>query len=139
MKEANETNVILIENDAAELNMMKHAMESVDESIQCISFLYADEVMPALTRELKHIPDYIFLDVEMPRKSIADLLAELCPLKAEHPSKIVVFGPVMPKRVAYAYRVMGANYAFQKPSTSSGYREIFARILGKEHPVTPYT
>lgn len=131
------TNVILLENNAAELDLMKHAIAEVNPSIHCISFRYADEVMPALNDELKNFPDYIFLDVEMSRKSITDLFAELCPLKAVHPSKIVVFGPVMPKRVAYAYRVMGANYAFQKPSTLSGYREIFSRILGKEHYAIP--
>ncbi len=133
------TNVILLENDAAELDMMKHAMQEVDSSIHCISLRYADEVMPALTHELKHFPDYIFMDVEMPRKNVTDLLAELCPMKAIHPSKIVVFAPVMPKRVAYFYRVMGANYAFQKPATKDGYREIFSRILDKESYATPYT
>lgn len=130
--EASWTNVMLVERDAVELDKMKYALDELEGSIHCISFVYSDEVMPALTNELKHIPDFIFIDVEMPRKSITDLLAELCQLKIVHPCKIIVFGTVMPKRVAYAYRVMGANYAFQKPVTKEGYREIFARILGKE-------
>lgn len=125
--------VVLIENDQHELDLMKNAIEEVDSTLQCMSFVYADEVVPALTNELKHFPDYIFLDVDMPRKNVTDLLGELCPLKATHQCKIVVFAPVMPKRVAYAYRVMGANYAFQKPATRDGYREIFMRILGKEN------
>jgi hypothetical protein len=97
--------------------------------------------MPALADELKNFPKYIFLDVDMPRKNVSDLLKELCPMKALHMCKIVVFGPVMPKRVAYAYRVMGANYAFQKPATQVGYREIFSRILGTDDyiPISNYT
>lgn len=136
MMEMSWTNVMLVERDAVELDKMKYALEEMDEPVHCMSFMYADEVMPALTNELKHIPDFIFIDVEMPRKSITDLLAELCPLKIVHPCKIIVFGTVMPRRVAYAYRVMGANYAFQKPVTKEGYREIFSRILGKEIPTT---
>jgi two-component SAPR family response regulator len=128
--------VLLIENDHHELNLMRHAIGEVDSTLRCMSFVYADEVVPALTNEMKHFPDYIFLDVDMPRKNVTDLLAELCPMKAVHQCKIAVFAPVMPKRVAYAYRVMGANYAFQKPATREGYREIFSRILGKETYVT---
>jgi DNA-binding NtrC family response regulator len=128
--------VVLIENDHHELDLMKQAIEEVDSKLLCMSFVYADEVVPALANEMKHFPDYIFLDVDMPRKNVTDLLNELCPMKAIHSCKIVVFGPVMPKRVAYAYRVMGANYAFQKPSTKDGYREIFSRILGKENYMT---
>lgn len=123
---------MLIENDHQELDMMKHALTEVDPSTQCLSLVYGDEVMPAISNELRHIPDYIFLDVDMPRKSVSDLLGELCPLKAFHTCKIVVFAPVMPKRVAYAYRIMGANYAFQKPFSKEGYREIFSRIIQKE-------
>ena len=128
--------IVLIENDHQELDMMKQALEEVDKTYHCFSFVYADEVMPALVDELKNFPEYIFLDVDMPRKNVSDLLNELCPMKAVHMCKIVVFGPVMPKRVAYAYRVMGANYAFQKPASRDGYREIFARILTKEKHTT---
>lgn len=120
---------MLIENDHRELDMMKHALEEVDPSTHCLSLVYGDEVMPAIANELRHMPDYIFLDVDMPRKNVSDLLTELCPLKVSHPCKIAVFAPVMPKRVAYAYRVMGANYAFQKPVNKEGYRKIFSRIL----------
>lgn len=129
----------MIENNPLELDMMKQAMEEIDPSIHCISLRFAEEVIPAVTNELKHFPDYIFVDVEMSRKNITDLLATLCPMKALNSGKIVVFGPVMPKRVAYAYRVMGANYAFQKPATQSGYREIFSRILGKERSTIHWT
>lgn len=122
-------NVILIENDHHELDRMKHAIKEFDDSIRCISFVYPDEVMPALENELSHMPDYIFMDVDMPRKNVNNLLAELCPLKESNNTRIAVFAPVMPKRVAYAYRVMGASYAFQKPATTDGYREIFSRIL----------
>lgn len=127
-------NVMLIQNDHHELDRMKHAMKEIDESIHCMSFLYPDEVMPALENELKHMPDYIFMDVDMPRKSVSSLLSELCPLKESNHTRIAVFAPVMPKRVAYAYRVMGASYAFQKPTTTDGYREIFSRILLKDSP-----
>lgn len=132
-----EKTVMLIENDHQELDRMKHALEEVDPSTHCLSMLYADERIPALKNELKQLPDFIFLDVDMPGKNVSDLLNELCPLKATNNCRIAVFAPVMPRRVAYAYRVMGANYAFQKPTTGNGYREIFSRILQKENSSIP--
>lgn len=128
--------VVLIEKDHDELDVMKHAIGEIDSTLQCMSFAYADGVVPALTNAVKPFPEYIFLDVDMPRKSVTDLLAGLYPMKAAYDCKIVVFASVMPKRVAYVYRVMGASYAFQKPATREGYREIFLRILGKENDVT---
>ncbi|HET9053334.1 MAG TPA: hypothetical protein VFM90_04130, partial [Cyclobacteriaceae bacterium] len=89
--------VVLIENDYDELDTMKQAMEEVDSALRCMSFVYADEVVPVLTSGINYFPDYIFLDVDMPRKNVSDLLAELCPMKATHPCKIIVFAPVMPK------------------------------------------
>ena len=124
-----EKTVMFIENDYHKLNMMKDALGEVDPSTHCLSLVYGDEVMPAIARELRQMPDYIFLDVDMPRKSVSDLLSELSPLKATYNCKIAVFAPIMPRRVAYAYRLMGANYAFQKPVSKEGYREIFSRIL----------
>jgi two-component SAPR family response regulator len=131
--------IVLIENNQHELDLMKHAIEEIDSSLHCLSFVYADEVIPALTDDLESFPHYIFLDVDLPRKNVSDLLSELCPMKVNHACKIVVFAPMMPKRIAYAYRVMGANYAFQKPVTREGYREIFSRILNKENYTTPST
>ena len=52
--------VVIIDDDSDDLEIMKEALSHVDSSLLCISFVYPDEAIRLLARELILLPDYIF-------------------------------------------------------------------------------
>ena len=59
--------IIVIDDDADDLELMKDAIAEVDSSLVCISFIYADEALQLLAKGQIIQPDYIFVDINMPR------------------------------------------------------------------------
>jgi CheY-like chemotaxis protein len=69
--------VFLIDDDPEDLQFMRDALNRVDSSILCVSFVYPDEAIKLLTKELIVLPDYIFLDMNMPKITGEDCLRHL--------------------------------------------------------------
>lgn len=127
MKAAN--TVVLIDTDRNNLSRVEGAIKSIDPNLMCISFVFADEALAVMDHELKHIPKFIVIDLNLSRMSGAECLARLRTQRIYDNSRIVVFSVVMPPIVADTFKSMGANYAFQKPLSDAGYREVLSEVL----------
>lgn len=61
--------IVIIDDDSDDLDTMKEALRQIDPLILCISFLYPEEALRLLSKELILLPDYIFVDINMPKIS----------------------------------------------------------------------
>jgi CheY-like chemotaxis protein len=121
--------VFLIDDDAEDLQFMRDALSRVDSTILCVSFLYADEAIKLLAKELIVLPDYIFVDMNMPKITGEDCLRHLRTSDKFLTTPIVIYSTSMPKEVSEKLLKAGASYTFVKPNTEKEYAVILEGII----------
>jgi CheY-like chemotaxis protein len=121
--------VVLIDDDSDDLEIMKDALTQVDASLLCISFVYPDEAIRLLSKELILLPDFIFIDINIPRISGPECLSRLREIHEFKEVPIIMYSTSMPERVAQSLRKNGANFTFQKPFEFNDYVRILERII----------
>ena len=59
--------ILIIDDDADEIYLFCHAVSEIDKTIQCVTARTGEEAFELLRKNLLRKPDYIFLDLNMPR------------------------------------------------------------------------
>ncbi|HYC86787.1 MAG TPA: response regulator [Chryseosolibacter sp.] len=122
--------VVLIDDDQEDLDIMKRAIEAVDPSLACLSFVYPAEALRLLqSKELVVQPDFVFIDINMPVITGDKCLKALRKDKDFDDIIITLYSTSMPETVAEALKAAGANYVFEKPVRLRGYVEILTNIM----------
>jgi CheY-like chemotaxis protein len=123
--------IVLIDDDADDLEILREAISQIEPSAHCISFIYPDEAIRVICNELIVTPDFIFTDINMPRMA-GDKCINILRNNREFDSTIItVLSTTIPTDVAEALTNMGANYAFEKPSNMNTYYEMLSMILNQ--------
>lgn len=121
--------VFVIDDDPDDLQFMRDALNRVDSSILYVGFLYPEEAIELLTKELAVMPDYIFIDMNMPKMTGEDCLFRLRKDNKFSTTPIVLYSTSMPKEVSENLLKAGANYTFGKPNTENGYQVVLESII----------
>lgn len=121
--------VVLIDDDPDDLDIMKEAIASVDPAIECISFIYPVEAVRLLSKHKTIKPDFIFIDINMPRKPGPECLKELRKVDYLSVVPIVIYSTTISDRVSENLKKEGADFTFQKPSALKDYQSILQSIL----------
>lgn len=121
--------VVIIDDDSDDLEIMKEALSQVDSSLLCISFVYPDEAIRLLSKELILLPDFIFIDINIPRISGHECLQRLRAIPEFKAVPIIMYSTSMPSAVAQTLRGNGATFTFQKPFEFSDYVTILEEII----------
>lgn len=121
--------VILIDDDRDDLEIMKEALHLYDKSLAPISFIYPEEAIRVIANELILVPNYIFIDINMPGLTGDKCLRELRKNSILSSSVITMLSTSMPKEVAASLRKAGADYTFEKPTKFDDYQSILRTII----------
>ena len=121
--------VILIDDDQDDLEIMRETIRDIDRSILCTSFIYPDEALRVVTKELIFIPNYIFIDINMPVITGDKLLREFRKVESLNSSIITMFSTSIPQTVSQELMNMGASYTFEKPNNMSDFRKILTKVF----------
>lgn len=121
--------VIIIDDDSDDLDIMKEALMQVDPSLLCICFVYPDEAIRLLSNELILLPDFIFIDINIPRLPGPECLSLLREIRDFDQVPIIMYSTSMPDPVAETLKKSGATFTFQKPFEFNGYINILDRII----------
>ena len=121
--------VILIDDDRDDLEIMKEALQLYDKSLAPISFIYPEEAIRVIANDLILVPNYIFIDINMPGITGDKCLVELRKHPVLNNSVITMFSTSMPKDVADSLRKAGADFTFEKPNKFDDYQNILRTII----------
>lgn len=121
--------VILIDDDEDDIDMLKEVIREVDGSLVCMEFNYAEKALRFIFNELIFMPDYIFIDINMPRISGDKCLTELRKNATFDNAVIVMLSTSMPDEASEALKKLGANFAFEKPNKFDELHMIVKKVL----------
>jgi CheY-like chemotaxis protein len=120
--------ILVVDDDADDRDLFAEALQEIDQTIFCGFAKDGYEALDILSRPENALPDFIFLDLNMPRLSGNQFLALV--KKSERLQKIpvVIFSTSVFKVEADEARLLGAILFLKKPSTFTdlvnGLREI---------------
>jgi two-component system chemotaxis response regulator CheY len=105
--------ILLIDDDKDELDVLEEALHVVDKTAMCKQCENLDEALDYLLHE---VPDYIFIDFNMPRENGLQCLAELKKIRKLDQSRIILYSNHVSDDMNQQALAMGAYTCFKKPN-----------------------
>jgi DNA-binding NtrC family response regulator len=105
--------ILLIDDDADELEVFNQALHSIDKTIKCT---HVKDLGEALEFLHDSSPGYIFIDFNMPKTNGLKCLAEIKRLKNVEKSKIVLYSNYIDDEMSSKAMELGAYRCVKKPN-----------------------
>ena len=123
--------ILIIDDDRDDREIFCDALAEVDPSAVCYSSRNGIEAIEMLTAPDAVVPDFIFLDLNMPIMSGKQCLAELKKIRKLHRSHIVIYTT---SKLADDFSdaiSMGALHFLTKPARFSELRTALSNVLAE--------
>jgi len=121
--------IIVIDDDLDDLDIMSDVIATVEPESNCITFKDPQTAVGELLSNQHLLPDYIFIDYNMPLMSGDECLEKLRQCQRLSDAIIVMISTSMPEIATSKLYDAGANYAVEKPSRLSNYYTLFKSIF----------
>jgi CheY-like chemotaxis protein len=120
--------LFLVDDDVDDHEIFKSALAQVDGNTQLIIASNGKEALQMLS-EQEQLPDYIFVDLNMPRMGGIQLLTEIKKLEALHHIPVIVYSTSSHPDDKGKAMDAGATRFFTKPAKFSELCELLQTIL----------
>jgi CheY-like chemotaxis protein len=122
------TKILLAEDDVEDIEFFTGIMSEISPDIKIIVAKNGNELISLLESE-KQLPDFIFLDLNMPIKTGFECLKEIRSSEKWNDIKIVVLSTSShQEKIKETYK-MGADLYLQKPNSYGTFKEILSKCL----------
>lgn len=121
--------IILIDDDRDDAELFQEALFEIDPSVGFEHFEESKEALKILLQKQDHLPDFIFLDINMPLVSGWQCLTEF--KKTEHLKKIpvIMFTTSSQPKEKETAKELGADGFISKPSEYALLKNLLTSIL----------
>lgn len=125
------TTILIIDDDEDDVHFFIEAVKEVDDSIVCIGSNSAMDALHLLKSGNSHQPDYIFLDLNMPRMNGKECLSEIKKTKSLFHIPVFVFS-TSNREDATELQRLGAAHYFVKPCCFTELLRMVKKVLRVE-------
>jgi DNA-binding NtrC family response regulator len=120
--------ILLVDDDLDDRELFIEAFSFIHEKSQVSALEGSDRLIEYL-KGLSVLPDYLFLDLNMPRKGGKECLKEIQQHEELKPIKVVIYSTSLnPRDVAETY-LNGAFCFIQKPSSFSDLKHLLHKVI----------
>jgi CheY-like chemotaxis protein len=123
------TQVFLIDDDIDDQDFFCMAIGDIDKSIECTIAEDGVEALKILTGNHNFIPDYIFIDVNMPRMNGLACLKEVKALHHLNDAKVIMYSTTSEQKILDQSKAFGAYDFIIKPGSLTMLTEKLSKIL----------
>lgn len=109
----NQVTCFIIDDDIEDQEIFAIAVEEIDSNIRCESAIDGIVALEKLKQDFR--PDFIFLDLNMPRMSGKETLQELRKIPALHDVPVIAYSTSSEIRDVEDMKRLGANHFITKP------------------------
>ncbi len=124
---------MLIDDDADDRDMFCEALHVVDDSAECIAAQDGAEALGMLRIQDTHLPDFIFLDLNMPRLNGQQCLSEIKKNRNLLHIPVIIYTTSKQQTDIDEAKSLGAAYFITKPNTFDGICKSIAGVLRSGH------
>jgi CheY-like chemotaxis protein len=121
--------VLIVDDDEDDRELFCAALHDIDPSVNCIIARNGIEALQGLRSENFERPDWIFLDLNMPRLNGIQCLAELKKDLSFQDIPVIIYTTSKLQEDKDKTQKLGAVYFITKPSTLHELREAIAFVI----------
>jgi CheY-like chemotaxis protein len=123
--------ILYADDDADDCDLVVEALEIIDPRINCVMATDGLEALRILTDEEQKLPDYIFLDVNMPVMNGKSCLMELKKDDRLREIPVVIYSTTQDKEEIRELYAMGASEFLKKPNSFNDLCLSLKAVIGK--------
>jgi CheY-like chemotaxis protein len=121
----------LIDDDADDQEVFAMTLSEIDSSIQCFSAHNGLEALEKLRNPTAFIPNYIFLDLNMPLMDGRQCLIEIKKMPHLHHIPLVIYSTSSDEKVQFELMNLGASEYMVKPAQVSALIQTLSEFFLK--------
>ena len=111
-----EKTFLIVDDDTDDLHFFCEVVNDIDPSIKCFTAFDGVDALRQLGSVMKKLPDYIFLDLNMPRMDGREFLAEIKKDKKLKNVPVIIFSTSALQRDMEDTKKLGAVHYLIKPT-----------------------
>lgn len=119
---------LLIDDDIDDIEIFGIAIDELGKDIKCFTAIDGAEALKMLGNE-NFVPDYIFLDLNMPRMNGKQCLIEIKKIPRLAQVPVIMYSTSSSQRDVDETKKLGATFFLTKPSTISSLTEILGDVF----------
>jgi CheY-like chemotaxis protein len=127
----NDPTCFLIDDDIDDQEVFKMALQRIDENIRFSAAKDGAEGLQKLQENSAFVPDFIFLDINMPKMNGMQCLPEIKKLEHLRNARIIMYSTTSNESVQRKSQQLGADEFLVKPPKIGQLVIHLTRILGK--------
>jgi len=120
--------ILFVDDDNDDFEMFCEACQTLDSNIKCV-FKHNGAVAVRYLKDAKELPDYIFLDINMPVMGGVECLKEIKAIDRLRNIPVIIFSTAIDTRTDY--KQLGAQAVFKKPMRYDELLKLLHSILNK--------
>lgn len=120
---------MIVDDDDDDIELFCEALREIDQKIQCISAANGEEALNKLSKEDALLPDYIFLDLNMPRLNGKQCLRRLKNSLKLRDIPVIIYTTSKLKEDVEETKQLGASSFLTKPNRAKDLRTAITSIL----------
>lgn len=124
----------IVDDDADDQEIFLAAVKKVDESIKCITVDNCEEALRKLKVADAQLPDFIFLDLNMPRINGRQCLVELKKYAHLKHVPVIIYSTSSLKKDIEETAQLGADMFITKPSRFEDLCKALTNVISLEWP-----
>jgi len=122
---------LLVDDDIDDRELFLMIIQTLGEHIQCSTAVNGPEALRLLQETGREKPDYIFLDVNMPKMNGMDCLEQLRMDESLNACKVFMYSTTSEESMVERSRKLGADFMI-KPADLNELKEMLEKILIRE-------
>lgn len=120
--------ILIVDDDYEDIELFKEVLGEIDSGIECITASDGIEALEVLGG-LKTYPDYIFLDMNMPRLNGKQCLAKLKENQSLNHICVIIYTTSKLDSDMKETKALGASYFLTKPTRFEDIKAVVSHIL----------
>lgn len=132
----NNLSFFIVDDDADDRNLFIEAVKEVDAGIECISANNGEQALTLLTNPESTLPDFIFLDLSMPRIDGKKCLFEIKKNERLKHIPVVIFTTSRDVEESKDLKKMGAFHFISKPNNPEEIYYLISFVLDEHWSVS---
>lgn len=111
--------ILCIDNDPEDIDFFCDAVKQVDPTISFLFALGGQEALVLLSsiNDIKQLPEYVFLDINMPRMDGKETLKEIRKIERYHSMQIIMLSTGLSPSDHEDYQQLGADHFMSKATS----------------------
>src|SRR5688500_13870043 len=121
--------IMIVDDDDEDVELFCEALKEIDHEVECISASNGEDALSKLTKEDLRLPDYIFLDLNMPRLNGKQCLKRLKTNPKLRDIPVIVYTTSKLRDDVEETRQLGAVHFLTKPNKLTDLRKAITHVL----------